>query len=404
MKNRLDVNNEGSEIPDQYAVGDNLDWTAPWEEVTLIVELPFWLMVPDCTVPVEIAGHSYNVAITEHYCQVYGRHITDSLDSCAYIGPFPPTREVEETILISGIAALLRKCKTVLLISSRCNSDVYEAVSEEDAKRNRSAQMYLNSLCSAHIPIVNRILRAYALQTYDPGAHEVAPWDVPIWFVKRKDGQGIRTIIQESANWDSKPQMFQWEDLKRKEPKETPFQFASADDLRDGLLLEWTPGEVELAQGMHLRERGDYSGAVRRSVTSLEILLEARLRRELTVRFSSEEVERSIRASRGNFPARLQQYQALSCRKIPDPMGSELDRIRELRHDIVHRGRWLTFVERDVANRAVDTTRFIFNWLEDSEESRKRRDRLLVQRQLGMHLAVFPAELTSEGVVVRGFK
>ena len=81
-------------------------------------------------------------------------------------------------------------------------------------------------------------------------------------------------------------------------------------------------------------------------------------------------------------------------------MKKELDRIRDLRHSIVHRGRLLMFEERGVANRSVDFARFIFQWLENSTEHRKRRERLLVQRQLGMHQAFFPAELTPEYVMV----
>ena len=92
----------------------------------------------------------------------------------------------------------------------------------------------------------------------------------------------------------------------------------------------------------------------------------------------------------------------MSGRILPDVLRTELDTIRELRHAIVHRGRWLTFEERGMANRVVDTARFIFQWFENDESHAKRRERFLVQRQLGMHFAVFPAELTPEGVVVRG--
>jgi len=137
-------------------------------------------------------------------------------------------------------------------------------------------------------------------------------------------------------------------------------------------------------------------------VTSLEILLEDRLEKELNARYPASEVEQRLRSSRNDFPGRLLQYQALSGRTLSDALGKELDTIRELRHSIVHRGRWLGFEERGTANRSVDMARFIFQWLENDEPHRKRRERFLVQRQLGMHLAVFSAELTPEGVVVRG--
>jgi hypothetical protein len=210
-------------------------------------------------------------------------------------------------------------------------------------------------------------------------------------------------LLLQAATWDLKPRFVPWNPTEQKSQEGVPFQFVSAQELGDGLGLVATPGELELAQGMHLRERGDYSGAVRRSVTALEILLEARLERELSTRYPPQEVARQLRLSRNNFPGRLQQYQALSGRVIPGALDAELIKIRELRHSIVHRGRSLTFEERGLANRTVDISRFIFQWLEDDEPQRKRREKLLVQRQLGMHFAIFDTELTPQGVVVKGF-
>lgn len=388
--------------PRRAAVGDNLDWNADWEDVTLCLELPFWLMVPDCTVNVNARGHDFSVSVTEHYCQIHGMQLTDSLQTCSYQGPFPPPKRILETSIASGVATMLRKCKTVLRIASRCNADVCRASGEEDAKRRRSADYYLVSLCSAHVPIVNRLLRAYVLQTYDPGVHEVSPWDVPIWFLTRKGGEAVRVLLLQAAAWDLKPRVFPWNPTERAPQVGVPFEFVSAEELGKGLGLVATPGELELAQAMHLRERGDYSGAVRRSVTALEILLEARLEAELSAKYPAQEVARQLKLSRNNFPGRLQQYQVLSGRVMPGALGAELVKVRELRHSIVHRGRSLTFEERGLANRTVDFSRFIFQWLENDEPQRKRRERLLVKRQVGMHFAVFGTEITPQGVVVKG--
>jgi hypothetical protein len=47
--------------PESSSVGDDLNWDAPWIEVTLRVELPFWLMVDDAAIPIEVGGHTFLV-------------------------------------------------------------------------------------------------------------------------------------------------------------------------------------------------------------------------------------------------------------------------------------------------------------------------------------------------------
>lgn len=387
-------------IPDTASIGEDLDWSASWEDVKLDVELPFWLMVPDCTITVTAAGHKYAVMLEEHYSQVHVCCYRDSLGSCIYQGPYPPRKGLLETALAQGLTAMLRKCKTVLRILSRCNSDVIKAASEDNPARKRSAQLYFSSLCAAHIPVVNILLRAYILRTYDPGVHQVAPWDVPQWFVTRQDGEGFITTLMHCAQWDIKPQVSHLKADDNPETGYTSLQFASPQSLTEALLLVPTPGELELAQAMHLRERGDYSGAVRRIATALEVLLESQLRSVLLGRYAEAEVEERLCKSRNDFPGRLRQYLALSRRCMPKELSEALDRIRNLRHEIVHRGRWLTFEERGLSYRAADEGRWIFNWLENSKEHMERRDCLLVKRQLGMHHSVFLACLTPDGVVV----
>jgi hypothetical protein len=75
-------------------MGDNLDWNAPWEEATLCVELPYWLMVPDCNISVTVQEHVFRISVAEHYCQIHGGHVTDSSETCLYDGPSPPPNEV----------------------------------------------------------------------------------------------------------------------------------------------------------------------------------------------------------------------------------------------------------------------------------------------------------------------
>jgi hypothetical protein len=393
----LEQDNEHA-LPESSWIGANLDWNASWESVWLTVELPFWLMTPDSEFVVSVASHDYRIILDEHYCEVHVGQITDSGGSCAYQGPFPPAKNIGEQILAGGVSTLLRKCKTCVRISTRCNSDVIHAATGEDEKRRRTAQWYLISLCAAHVPVLNTLIRAYILQTYDPLVHEVSPWDVPRWLVRLQDNTGLPVTLMPSAAWDLKPHTFDWSERDDPRAQGQAFEYVNAEGLKEGLTLEPTPGELELAQAMHLRERGDYSGAVRRAVTSVEVLLEAQLRSELRKLYPDGEVEDRLRASRNDFPGRLRQYEKLSGRS--SPLSEQFDEIREMRHVVVHRGHRIAFEDRGAANRAVDVSRFLFQWLENSESSTHRRERLLVQRQLGAHMSLFYSSLTPDGPII----
>jgi hypothetical protein len=40
-------------VPESYFVGQELNWGAPWVDVCLWVELPFWLMVENTTISID---------------------------------------------------------------------------------------------------------------------------------------------------------------------------------------------------------------------------------------------------------------------------------------------------------------------------------------------------------------
>lgn len=47
------------EPPENYSIDDEINWDAPWVDVCLRVELPFWLMVDNITLPIEVCGHIF---------------------------------------------------------------------------------------------------------------------------------------------------------------------------------------------------------------------------------------------------------------------------------------------------------------------------------------------------------
>jgi hypothetical protein len=381
-----------------YGVGDSIKWDAGWEPVVLWVELPFWLMVGDCRVDVEVSQHLYEVEVKSSYAELHANEVQDSRATCVYAGPFPPklrpdlAKELEE----GGVPVLPRKCKTILLIHSRCNSDVLAAADETDHRRCRDLHFYLAALCAAHIPLVNKIIQSYRLATYDFFPHEVSPWDVPVWRVASPAGF-VRCVLMPYAGWDYKPHCGPLHGESKEVAHVDPCGFQASMSLRP------SPGELDLLDAQTLMERGDYSGAVRRITTAVEVMVEAALVEQISKRLSDAAVARFLKTTRMDFFRRIREYENLSQRQFPPKLRSELKRTREMRHGVVHAGDRIEYLGRGRAQRSVDTGRWVYNWFENNRDRSQLRERTLGARSVGRHFAVcvFDAELTSAGVIVR---
>ena len=147
-------------------------------------------------------------------------------------------------------------------------------------------------------------------------------------------------------------------------------------------------------------ERGDYAGAVRRVTTAIEAALEGVLRSELVTRYGEPEASTRLKRSRSNFPERLRQYEKLSGRSFPDALKGDLETTRNMRHEIVHQARRIDFADKGKAHRAVNTGRWIFNWLENDEARKRLRETKLALRSIGRHISIFNARIEQDGVVV----
>ena len=382
-------------IPEKYWIGQELDWEAPSIPVDLRVELPFWIMIPDCVQDVDVNGYKFSIEIKESYVELYAGVVSDSRFSCVYFGP--PRKldpEVENAIKESGAPVLSRKCKTVLLIHSACNKDIFAAAKQED-KRPPAAGLYLRSFCAAHIEVVNRLIQKYRLSTYDLFSYEVSPWDVPIWFI----GSGcdsLTIILQDYRAWDEKPSIHS--SITDKEGER--YKLIEATELQSAMSAEASAGEHELLDALNFIERGDYSGAVRRITTAIEAQLESVLRQELLKIHPLAEAEKKLKASENDFPGRLRQYQKLSKRNFPVELERELETTRAIRHSIVHDAYRISFSRQGQAKRAVDTGRWIFNWLENQPTRADIREKRIGKRSLGTYFSLFTTEITPTGVIV----
>lgn len=380
--------------PGSYSLGQALDWNAGWTPVVLSAELPFWLMVADCTLQVEVRGHSFTVDVRSNFIELFAGEVVDSRRTAVYLGPNPEqlNPEVRKGIEEQGVGLLPRACKTILRIHSRCNSDVRTAVDEEGGRANAGA-CYLMALCAAHFEVVNRVVQSYRLSTYDYFPYEASPWDIPVWRVVEPAGF-VRVVLLNYADWDRKPRIGPMGG-----PTET-YSLIEPAALQQAMLQDAQAGELELLDALNLMEHGDYTGAVRRITTAIEAIVEWVLRSELLKRYSEAEVEAKLHESRNDFPGRARQYEKLSGRQLDAILRQELEDTRSLRHEIVHRGLRISFQDRGRAQRSVDTGRWTFNWFENRPDRVRLRENRIGTRSIGRHLSLFDAEITSEGVVV----
>jgi len=290
-----------------------------------------------------------------------------------------------------------RKCKTCLKVESRCNEDVWNAASNEELSRKNAAKLYLAELCRAHIPVINRLIKGYRLATYDYFAFEVSPWDIPKWYIEH-DGNLISSTLLSYREWDGKP-LIKPKDLSG---KPEVYSLIEADDLRNQISFVPTPGELELLDSINLMERGDYSGAVRRITTAIEVILEAVAGKAMEVAKGKQAAEKFLKDTRMHFDERLKSYQKLTGRQVSGALLQTLKETRALRHQIVHGGYRIGPSERMRAQKAVDTGRWLFNWFENDQTRRDIREKRIAYRSLGRDLVagVFRPKITVDGVVL----
>lgn len=390
-------------LPARYWVGQDLAWDSPHVPVSLCVELPFWFMAPLARLSCHVGGHGFDVQVVDDYFELHVGGYSDAKRTCLWTGPYNPDA-IKRAIDFAKEAAAkhkqpeppvsLRKCKTVLIVATRLREGILAARGGDDPRLKRQAIHYLDSWVSAHVPVVNHVVQRYRLATYDMFAFEIAPWDIPFSTVRRGDS-GDFHCLSPYRSWDDRPMM-----QLAAGAESTPLELLDADALLKAMALEPFPGEFDLLDAINLMERGDYSGAVRRVTTAIETAVEHVLRLELSKLYSQVDVEDRLTKSQSDFPGRLRQYQKLCGRTMPDALARELDRTREMRHEIVHRSYRVPFAERGSAQRSVDTGRWIYNWIEECKDRFQVREGRIALRSIGRFMPIFDASITEDGVEV----
>jgi hypothetical protein len=261
-------------------------------------------------VNIEWSEATFTVDVCSAWMEVFGGQVLDSRASVVHHGPWRPKGWEPPEHLAAEFARLQmgwlrRPCKTVLRLTTRAHSSAFREFSDTEPPRARAEQQaYWASLCEAHIPVVNELIQRYRLLTYDYFVYEVSAWDVPVWYLKHTD-TGYRAVLLPYKEWDVKPVILEDAESPGDPPRAKQFKWTNLDALAVTSSEDATPGEFDLLDARSLMERGDYTGAVRRTVTAVEAVLRWALVSELEKIYPSTEAEREQQTRTTTFPADL---------------------------------------------------------------------------------------------------
>jgi hypothetical protein len=390
-------------LPTSYAVGDNLAWDSPLIRVHLVTELPFWMMLPTSIINITHAGTHFRIMLSEADAEVFAFELTDNRRSCGYQGNNPESFESRPEM--RSIAPFIRrKQRTTIYFEAYVHEGIETAL--VDPKNHRVASSYFASLCEAHIPVINEVISRYRLLTYDYFAYEVAAWDVPVWHIRGGRLGHVAVPLFDYISIAGRPMIQGLPSATGERPDGHPLELTTGEQIEQAVGLSGTPGERDLLDARNLMERGDYAGAVRRTTTAIEVLVEHVLRNELMKLYDSATVDQRLEASKNDFPGRFRQWQSLSGITLKDSRQRSIETTRQLRHEIVHQGRRLTHEDRLLAQELTDKGRWTFNHIENDPVRRDLREKNNVVRSLLRPTLAFrfPVMNTSEGLRVASLR
>ena len=393
--------------PSEWTFGEDIDWTSPLVDATLTVELPFWLMLPDSEISVTWNSTPFEVLIRQLTMEVFVDFVSDSRQTIAgHTGLkqdlFENPDRLANFSAERGHPMMPRPCKTVLTIKTLAHEDIFRELTDADRPAvAREFSAYRASLCEAHIPVVNELIQRYRLQTYDYFPYEVSAWDVPIWYLAHSEQQN-RSLLIGYKGWDFRPAIVGPGMDSDGTPHLAQFEWTNKAHIEEMASDKASQGEFDLLDARSLMERGDYTGAVRRAVTSIEALVAQRLLAELQKSMTLEDSEKELKKTERYFQRRLTQLQKLLNVSYPKGLLDSFEETRKMRHDIVHKGRRLTIHDRGRAQRAIDSGRWLFNRIEENPARTQLREHAHTLRSAGrVAMEVrFPAIVGPKGITI----
>ena len=397
-------------------------WASGSVPIELLVELPFWLMIPDCELSGSYGTTKAPALIRNQYVAVAdGPCFLTSRSNHVYIGP-AANLDLNDKVpkrVRELRAPVFHPMKTVVVFRPNSVEDAIQALLESPVdpecptaavrRVNRSFQ-YLQSLAYSHIPILNSLILSYRLASRDPFAYRVATWDVPTWFVRHNE-ELLRISLMPYHDNDGYPTT---KEFTTGEP--SLFCSAVPQAVETTTNTDIPPGMEEILDAQSLFYRGHLDDAVRSAVTAIEVAIEGQIKELLTSQgFSREQIHDRLKATWNDFDERVRDYERIRGTRIPGPvvscipyingirLKSELGWVRRLRHKIVHEGLRVAGGSRGTMLRALETMTWLFRWLSWSEGEAEDHSRnyIFFEAMRGLGVPKYPTDYRASGISVQ---
>lgn len=371
-------------------------WDAPITKATIAAELPFWLMIEPSEVELRVgdcpAKATIHQGLVAYHEGKFCLNSNNNLIAVVYDGPLPRSEQARVDSVESVVKRLM---KTTVEFDIEIHESVIAAwiqrnsvLPDDNTKVSmvNLAMQYMSSLAYAHLPFINRLIYAYRSTSFDPFAFEVSEWDVPNWFIETEESFCIVNLMPYKS-LDSSPDVGVLGESNR-----SRYLATTPEDVQAQANTELMAGKSQILDAKSLLIRGRFSEAIRSAVTAIEVSVETKTRDLLlSSGFPNEQVEAKLAETKMDFFERLRRLQMLIGRRIPGPrvfwdwlnddsddpplapylngvqLTRELDAVRRIRHEIVHRGLGVSIFDRGPALRAIETMSWLFEWLEPND-------------------------------------
>lgn len=94
--------------------------------------------------------------------------------------------------------------------------------------------------------------------------------------------------------------------FSKKKPKVRKFEYCKLNELKEPAALSSSPGEFDLLDARSLMERGDFTGAIRRTVTAVETLVDEKVNAIIRKKEPEPQAEKAINKLRYDWDAKFQ--------------------------------------------------------------------------------------------------
>lgn len=342
--------------------------------VKIYVELPFWIRTPDdfqCSMP-NIHDKPFTISINNNFHRLWVSEIRKDYQTNVFIG----IKEYFDEKSVP-VKSLWEKCRTVI------SFNLFE---KEECKLTKAIrgknEMELKSILQTEMmPLINDlIISKYRAITYDQSVYELNSWDLPVWHLQVDDENFLNVILVDYLSFNEIP--YRWEFGKPETARPYYLSEDPKNDFNNPVISFFKPYELELLDAYNLKLRGNYKDALRRMVSSFEILLDQIIIDQMIKQGMNENEARNEVSNVIAWKKKKQLYKDVFKKELRDHLKDNLleivEEARGKRHKIVHQGLQIKPSEKGHIRYLIDHIRFATCVLDPEKDRVQRRENFLL--------------------------